>query len=367
MKKIKVLQVSGSLKIGGVEKVVVNFLREIDREKFEFDYLVYGDEIGEYEKEVIELGGKIIRIPKPGKGYYQFYKNVSRVMKENGPYDVVHTHVLFNSGFIMKAAKKNKIKIRIAHSHDNLEKIKEGLMKRIYQFFMRRWLIKCSTKMCACSSLAGYYLFGKKRFCKEGILIYNGIDINKYIFDEEKRKKTREEFDLNNEILIGNIGRLENQKNQQFLLEIINKLPTNFKLILIGKGSLEKKLQMSIQRMNLENRVIMTGSRMDIDNLLSAMDIFVLTSIHEGLGIVLIEAQANGLMCIAPKNVVPEEAKVLDNFIFTEFPSNDSIDTWCTEIKKNVTKKRVKNAEKIVKSAGYDCNDIGNILDKIYS
>lgn len=366
MKKIRILQVTGGLGVGGIEKLVVSFFENIDKEKYAMDFLVYGDEIGEFEGKVKELGGNIFRIPVPSKNYRSFYKNVRSIIKDNGPYDIVHSHVFFNTGFIMKAAKKEGVPIRIAHSHDNLSYIKESIIRKLYIKLMRHFLLKYSTKKCACSSLAGQYLFGKDEFDKNGIVIYNGINIDKFVFNKNARNTVRKKLGLSNEILIGNIGRLETQKNQSYLLKIIKELPKQYKLIIVGDGSLKKALEDEINDNNLTERVIMTGNRSDIQELLCAMDIFVLPSIHEGLGIVLIEAQANGLPCIAPTNIVPPEAKILDNFIFLDFPEDENLTIWCDTIKKIGCSKRKENVVSVIKQSGYDINDIGKVLDKLY-
>lgn len=369
MEKIRILQVTGGLGTGGIERVAVNLYEKINRDKYVMDYLVYGDKIGEYEKEVEKLGGRIIRIPQPKKGYYKFYKNVCKVLKDYGSYDIVHTHVLFNSGIIVRAAHKNKVPMIIAHSHDNLNYINENILKKIYYFIMRKWLTRYSTKLCACATNAGNFLFGKKNFEKKGIVVLNAIDINKYIYDEQKRIKIRKEFNLKeNDIVIGNIGRLEKQKNQEYLLEILSKLVKKnpqYKLILVGDGNLKEYLKQKIIEMKLEKNIIMTGNRLDIGDLLCAMDIFLLTSIHEGLGIVLIEAQTNGLMCLAPKDIVPKEAKVLKNFKFMPKPIESNLDLWINEIQKYSD--RIKNVDDIMKKSGYDIEMLGFELEKLYS
>jgi len=368
MKKIKILQVTGGLGIGGIEKLVVSFFENIDKNKYEMDFLVYGDEIGELESKVNELGGKILRVNKPSKNYLKFYNSVRAIIRNNGPYDIVHSHVLFNTGFIMKAAKAENVRIRIAHSHDNLSYIQDSLIRKIYIKIMRKYMLKYATKLCACSSLAGEYLFGKEEFDNKGIIIYNGIQISNFLFNPAKREKMRKKLGIKNEILIGNIGRIEHQKNQKYLLEILDKLPENYKLLLVGNGSLYESIQEHVNIKNLTNRVIMTGSRDDIVDLLCAMDIFVLSSVHEGLGIVLIEAQANGLPCIAPTNVVPPEAKIFDDFMFLKFPNDENLNEWCDTINTiKLTNREKKNTLPKIKKAGYDINDIDIVLEKLYS
>ena len=369
MKKIRVLQVTGGLGTGGIERVAVNFYKKINRDKYEMDYLVYGDKIGEYEKEVKELGARIIRVPQPKKGYFEFYKNVCKVIKDYGPYDIVHTHVLFNSGIIVRAAHKNRIPMIISHSHDNLNYTNENILKKIYYFIMRKWLLRYSTKLCACATNAGNFLFGEKAFNKKGIVLLNAIDINKFKYNEQKRIKIRKEFNIkDDEIILGNIGRLDAQKNQEYLLKIlknINNSNKNYKLLLIGDGKLKEYLTQKIKIMGLEEKVIMTGNRSDITDLLSAMDLFVLTSIHEGAPVVLAEAQTNGLSCLAPEKIVPIESKILDNFKFMPNPIDKNLDLWISEIKR--CSNRIEDVDDIIKKSGYDIEMLGAELERLYN
>lgn len=369
MKRKRVLQVTGGLGIGGIEKITTSFLKEIDKSKYEMDFLVYGNTIGEYETNVSNYGGRIIRVPSPYNGYYNFYKNVKDAMKKNGPYDIVHTHVLFNSGFIVRAAAKNRIPIIIAHSHDNLQGMREGVIRKIYYFIMRKWINRYATKICACSELAGEYLFGKEKFKKYGIVLHNKIDISRFNFDSESRKNIRECYGIgDDDTVIGNIGRIEEQKNQEYLLIILKRLlnfSKKFKLLIVGDGSLKNNLCEQINQLKLNNNVIMAGKKENINELLSAMDIFALTSVHEGLGIVLIEAQANGLCCLAPQNVVPMEAKILDSFVFMKGTDDNNIDEWVRELRKK--RDRAKSPNKLVEQAGYDIRTLGEELDKLYS
>lgn len=368
MKKKRILQVTGGLGIGGIERITTSFFEKIDKSKYEMDYLVYGDNIGEFEKIVLKNGGKILRVPIPRAGYYKFYKNVVKIMKDNGPYDVVHTHVLFNSGFIVRAAFKTGVPRIIAHSHDNLNKIQEPITKKIYNIVMRRWLNRYSTKICACSMSAGEYLFGKRSFEKNGIILKNKIDIDKFEFNELARKKIRKEYRINDELVIGNIGRLEEQKNQEYLLLILKEIlknNKNAKLLLIGDGSLKNTLNKKIEQLGIENNVIMTGQKENINELLSAMDVFVLTSIHEGLGIVLIEAQANGLRCLAPKYIVPNEAQILDSFKFMNNTNINEVNNWVEELNKK--NNRTERTKELIKKAGYDLNSLAEELEKLYN
>lgn len=367
MKK-KVLHVSGSLGMGGVETIVMNIVRGIDKEKYEIAVLVYGNDKGEFENEFEELGGKILRVDSPGNNYIKFYKDVKNMINKNGPFDIIHSHTLHNSGIILKVAYSLNIPIRIAHAHDNLSHLKEPLVKRFYQFLMKKNLNKYSTKLLACSRDAGNYLFGEKEFSDTGEIILNGIDIEKFLFNEKKRYELRSELNIKNEYVIGHVGRFEEQKNQLFLLEIFKEVTehnSNVKLLLIGDGSLKEQIVKKINQLNLNDFVILTGTRKDTHNLFSTMDLFVLPSIHEGLGIVLIEAQANGLTCIAEKGVVPEEAVILNSFVYLE--QNIGKKQWIKSVIEKLSHNRQKNPEEIIVNKGYSVEDLPHKIQNLYS
>ena len=340
MKKTKILQVTGSLNVGGIEKLVFSFYERINREKFQMDFLLFDEEKSDLETKIQEMGGNVYRITNPKKNLLKYYVELKRIIKRNGPYDAVHSHLLFNTGIVMRAAYKCNVPIRIAHSHDNLSMEKNSIIRKIYIKLMRKYLHKYSNKFCACSSLAGNYLFGKEFFQKNGTIIYNSIDISKYKFNLNKRTNYRKELGIkDDDIVVGNIGRIVPQKNQEFIIKLAKKLE-NLKFVIVGDGELLDYLKKKTKDEKISNRVIFTGIRNDVDILLNAFDIFILPSVHEGLGIVLIEAQSNGLPCIVPKNVVPEEARIIDNFVFTEFPIDINVDLWCKEIERFVGVKR---------------------------
>ncbi|WP_343290736.1 glycosyltransferase family 1 protein [Turicibacter bilis] len=367
MKKIRVLQVVGSLRVGGLETVGMNLYRYIDREKYSFDYLVYGDEIEFYEEEVVRLGGRVIHIPKPANNYFKFFLNICSVIKKEGPYDIIHSHTLFNSGINILAARLMNVPKRIVHSHDNLSHMKCKTSKRIYNKVMRKILKKNATHFLACSKDAGNYLLGEDFFSLKGKVLLNGIDIDKFEFSFQERERIREEFNISDKIVIGNVGRLEDQKNHKFLIETFHSLceqENDYILLLVGEGKNKEYLEKMIIKLGLSDKVILTGKRTDINSLMCAMDIFVFPSIHEGLGIVLIEAQANGLPCIVPAKVVPMEAKITSNFKFIE-----KFDTsqWIEVIKLYPQRASSQVDMNDIKRSGYALINMAKNISEIYN
>ena len=210
----------------------------------------------------------------------------------------------------------------------------------------------------ACSKEAGEWLFGNK---KKVNVIPNGIELEKYVYDENIRNRVRKEFSiLKEEILIGNVGRLEEQKNQLFLIKALKKLDSKYKLIIIGEGKLRENLVREIKADALSDRVILTGARKDVEDLLQAMDIFAMPSLHEGLPIAGIEAQASGLPVIISDRV-SKEVKLTPNVYFEKL----QLENWINCIKK-INKDRFRNASSYIKEEGYDIESTVNEIFKLY-
>ncbi|WP_342478829.1 glycosyltransferase [Paenibacillus sp. FSL H7-0350] len=365
MNKIKILHVIGTLKVGGAETVAMNYFRFINRNIFNCDYLVYGDEIGEYEEEVYKLGGNVIRIPKPSDNYNEFQINCQNIFKKGG-YDIVHSHTLLNNGLVMKAAKKAGVKARICHSHNIKNRPKENLITFLYAQYMKILIRKNSTDFLACAREAGIYLFGRKKFESKGIVIKNGIETSKFLYDSNIRGKTRENLSIENKFVVGNIGRLVDQKNQKYLLEIfqmvLKEIPDSI-LLIVGDGALRGCLEEKSKSLGIGSAVRFLGSRDDIKDLLQAMDVFVFPSLFEGLGIVLVEAQTSGLKCIV-SNTIPREAGISNLIEFVDL--NQRKEYWANLIISKKNEMERSNMEGIISKSGYDIKSVVKKLERIY-
>lgn len=350
--KYKVLHVVGGMNKGGTETMLMNIYRKVNRDRIQFDFLYFTDEETYYDKEIIELGGKIIRIHKMRFIHmFDFISNISQVINSNGPYKVVHAHTLFNCGLVVKAAKKSNIDIRISHAHTTLDN-ENGILRKLYIKFMRNIILKYSTNLLSCSDLAGKYLFGEdtvklsKYDILPNLISYENI-IN--VDGDERYMNLKETNKLNNdELILGNIGTLKEAKNQQFILDIVYKLKEknkNVKLLLVGSGPLEKNLRYKCKKLGIENEVIFTGTRDDIDVILNSMDVFVFPSIFEGLGLVLLEAQAAGLPCIVSEAIQPEADLQLG--LFSKLNLSDGAEFWANKIIE-VCDKKETNKQKIL-------------------
>lgn len=363
--KYKVLHIVGSMNTGGTETMLMNIYRKIDRDKIQFDFLDFSQDEAYYDKEIKELGGKVIKISNS-----KSIREISDVIKNNGPYKVVHAHTLFNCGFAMIAAKINNIDVRISHAHTNLDD-ESKLTRKVYIKLMRKIINKYSTKLLACSNAAGVYLFGSKTLNTERYSYFpNLVDYERMMKpDEEKVKLFKRDNDLNNSLVLGNIGTLKPSKNQEFLLKIVKILKerhVNVKLIIVGDGELKNRLVELTEKYNIVENVIFTGIRKDINNMLSCMDVFVLPSIYEGLGLVLLEAQASGLPCLVSE-AIQEEADLGLNLIEKLNLSDDEI-LWADKIVELSNKKELSKSliEETFNDRGYSTSKCISRLLGIY-
>ena len=360
---IRVLHVIGRMKRAGAETLLMNIYRNIDRNKIQFDFIVHDN--GEYDEEILKLGGKIYRIKPLSKvGEMRYKKQIEKIL-ENGKYLIVHSHINETSGAILQVAKKCKVPVRISHAHSTGNN--SNLLYKIYKIYLKKKIPKYATDFFACSNQAAKWLFGKK--AKKAVIVNNGIDTKKFEFDKTKRKEKRNEFGIDNEtIVIGNIGRLTKTKNQEFLIDIFKELKNkkvNSKLMIVGEGKYYDELIKRVKKYKLEEDIIFTGSRNDVQDIINVFDVFVFPSQYEGLGIVLIEAQCNGMQCFA-SDTVPKTAKVTENLHYISLKNNAKY--WTEKIieEYNACPKRDINAINEVRKNGYDIKLTTKFLEDFY-
>lgn len=324
---VRILQIVPNMQAGGLENFIMNVYRNINRNKVQFDFLVHYQEQKHFDKEIEKLGGKIYRMTlRDDNNIFKYIKDLNKFYKDHPEYKIIHCH-MSSIGFInFLVAKKNGINIRIAHSHNsNTEKNLKGFIK----FLMLKPLKILSTHNFACSTEAGKFLFGKKDFK----IIPNAIEVEKYRFSSEIRKEGRKKLKIKDELVIGHIGRFEQQKNHKYIIDIFKEVlkenPTAV-LILAGNGNLFEKIKLYAYKMKVEKNIKFLGVVKDTYKLYQIMDCFILPSFFEGLPVVGIEAQTSGVKCLF-SNSITEEVKIIESSEFLDI-GRENIDTWKEKI-----------------------------------
>lgn len=361
---IRVAQIIGKWLGGGVESVVMNYYRHIDRTKIQFDFICDEDSTNIPYEEIEKLGGKVILIP-PYQKVFKYHKELKKVLKD-GNYKIVHSHINTLSVFSLYAAKCAGVPVRIAHSHSttNKQEKKKNLLKQILKPFSR---IFATNYMC-CSELAGRWLFGNKEYDQDNVyLLNNAIDLDKFKYDEKIRSNKRKELNISDDTLvIGHVGRFVEQKNHRFLIDIFNevhKQKDNSVLLLAGQGPLLEEIKEKVKELNLNDKVIFLGQRSDINELYQVFDIFCLPSLYEGLPVVGVEAQAIGLLCMLSDDMT-KETKILQS---TQFLSlNQKASEWAKIILDKSKLGCNKDTVKEMSENGFNINIEANKLEKIY-
>ncbi|MBE5923945.1 MAG: glycosyltransferase family 1 protein [Lachnospiraceae bacterium] len=330
----KILSVIGSLNTGGLQTVAINCMKYAPQD-FCFDYVVFGDKVSQFEKNLeLEYRAKVYHITSPNINVWSFLKEFSQIIK-NTNYDIVHSHIFMTSGPVLMISKINKIPVRIAHAHSMKRSNKLPVYRKIY-YSLCRILICCAvTKACACSEASGRYVFGERLYNKKGFFMPNCIDVEKFKFDKKTRTQVRNRLGIGEDIfLIGMVSRFEEDKNQSFLVDVLKKIENpHIKIAFIGDGSKHKEVEKKVNDLLLEERVLFLGNRNDVNVILNSLDLFVLTSRHEGFSLVIMEALANGLTCFAEMHAIPKEIK---EFKECRFVDGFCVDDWVREIKEYI-------------------------------
>lgn len=305
---LKILHVIGRMDRAGAESMIMNYYRAIDKTRFQFDFLVQTEDEADYDQEILSYGASIYRLPR-----YLIYNTLAyrracrKFFSEHHDYDIVHGHLGSCASIYLREAQKYHI-FTIAHSHSTgmVSKPLEGMLFKIVTHSTRY----VADYFFACSTQAGLDRYGKAvvespRFQ----VIYNAIDGGKYRYTPERHQKLKKDWNLEDKFVIGHVGRFQKEKNHEFLvetfLEVLHIIP-NSHLVLTGDGDFRKKVEGQVQKLGIESHVTFTGVRNDIPDIMNLFDAFVFPSFYEGLGIVLIEAQAAGLPCIVSNAIVDE-------------------------------------------------------------
>ncbi|WP_242064674.1 glycosyltransferase family 1 protein [Nostoc sp. FACHB-133] len=367
---IRILHVVAGMNRGGIETWLMYILRHIDRDRFQMDFLVNTAQSSAYDEEIRTLGSKVIPCPHPSRPWL-YAPNFKRILREYGPYDIVHSHVHHFSGYILRLAQQGGVPIRIAHSQvDSFSlEAKARWYRRLYLSLMERWISLYATVGLACSRKAGEALFGLSD--PRWRVVDCGADLKPFQAVVNPVTVRAELGIPKDALVIGHVGRFEQPKNHHFLVdifaEVANREPKMY-LLLVGNGSLRPDIEQKIMQMGLTDRVIFAGVRPDVPRLmLGAMDIFLFPSFYEGLGLVLIEAQAAGLPCVF-SDVVPEEADVVKH-LMRRMSLSEPASAWAEGIlaaSKTLSEMSQRKAFEIIEQSSFNIHNIVESLEKIY-
>lgn len=366
---IRVLQVVGKMHYGGMETLIMNLYRNIDRSRVQFDFLVHYEEPGEYDEEIRRLGGRIYVMPRTTfRNFFKYRKALTEFFKSHPEYQVIHGHLQSTAFLYHRIAKKYGKRYTITHAHNNGV---EHTIKGRASYFTSLLAVKYTDAFWGCSKEACQYFFKNAiKNGKEMKVLPNGIEVEKYRFQEEIRQKARKELGISNQLVVGHVGRFFQQKNQSFLIDLFAELVKKKEdavLVLIGKGPDEEKIRQKAKEKGVLQKVLFLGAREDVNELMMGMDVFVLPSLFEGFGIVLIEAQAAGLPCVCTKKTIPLTTRISDFYYPVSLEEKEEV--WADTVLKaygDLEKIDRTAMNQCAKASGFDIKEIAKQVEKQY-
>lgn len=356
MEPKRVLYILGcAMKHGGTEAFIMNYYRNFDHNKLQIDFIYQGNESGVYDEELLSYGSRIYHVPHKLQDPLGFSRAIASIIRENG-YKVVHSHIDAMNSWPLAIAKWNGVPYRIAHSHSSgiHGTGSNNVLKKIAGNVSRKLLTSIATDFYSCGEEAGLYLFGPSLMEAGCVrIVNNAIDLQAYTYDPEKRAALRKAFHIGEELVIGHVGRLSEVKNHKKLLEVFAcclKQEPSVKLMLVGDGPLMEPLQQQAADLGIRDHVIFTGARNDVKDLLNVFDLFVFPSLFEGLSVVAIEAQANGLPCLF-SDTIDKKTAVTPSVNW--MPLESASEQWACVLLQ-LPRLRYSENGKLLCQAGYD-------------
>lgn len=364
MSTIRILHILHSMNRGGAEAMLMNYYRNMDRTKVQFDFLLTEQNHCQYEDEILSMGGKVFRIPLlSAKNPFPYINGVKSFLSSHIDYRIVHSHTSSKSAVPLWVAKRCGVPVRVCHAHssDAGHGI-EGFVRGVLGI----WLKQVATDYMACGEDAGCCWYGESYVNQGKILVVpNAVDNDKFAYNQEIRNVIRDKYKIEeNTLLLGMVARFHPVKNHSFALDVLKVLKdsgTDVKLMLVGDGELHDEIISKIKVLNLEQDVILTGIVGDVHNYLQAMDVVLMPSFNEGLPVSMIEAQASGVRCIVSTGV-PKEVDVTDNVDFLPL----DVAQWTECIAHMPKGWRDVNASEKVRAAGYDIVSAAKSLQDWY-
>lgn len=352
----RILCVLSSMNVGGAETFFMKLYRHIDREKYQFDFCVGGNDIGYYEPEVHALGGHVWHIPMKSKGIISFSRSFIRLLREQQFDAVIRLGDRWISGYELWLAKFSGVRIRALRSCNSNATM--GKIGRALHYLLRVPMTSAANIKLAPSTEAAMFTFGPRQVKKGNVqLLNNAIQYQDYSYSENARIEIRREFGLKEKKVILHVGRMTHQKNHAFLIEVFQRVLAQIPdaiLLLVGTGELQTSIQQIIKEKGIESSVILAGVRNDVPRFLSAADLFLLPSFYEGMPNTVIEAQAAGLPCIV-SDTVTKEADITG---LVTYASLREMDTWVEYVNKRLFQTRNTDVFRFFKKAQYDIDSV---------
>lgn len=370
METVRILHIVGAMNRGGAETLLMELYRHIDRTKVQFDFLIYNysDKPGAYDEEIKRLGGKIYLAKRRFyRGPIAYCRELKHFFRSHPEYHIVHAHQYATSGYMLAMAKASGVPVTIAHSHIAFpittflrrcaDKVGKLLLKRNADYFL------------GCSDDALIALAGVKSDNKKYFLMKNAIDSKKFTFSNTQREVWRKEIGADDKtFIIGNVARFTYQKNHEQILRVfaeVTKDMENSLLVLIGTGSREEEMRSLAEELNIQNQVLFLGSKGNVHEIINAFDLFLMPSRYEGLGIVLIEAQANGLPCVMTRKFIPDEADIGAGLV-SRVDLDASPEEWAKVCMNARGRIASEVAEKSIIKSGYEISEVASWLQEFY-
>jgi glycosyltransferase involved in cell wall biosynthesis len=316
---VRVLHVVGRMHRGGIETWLMQLLRTADRDRLQMDFLVNSADAGDYDDEIRSLGSRVIPCLRPSSPL-RYGWNFLAALRRYGPYDVVHSHVHHFTGLVLGLARLGRVPVRIAHSHSDTTHldVRAGAPRRVYLDAMRLAIRTFATRRLAASEVAAVPLFGpdwrSDRRCR---VFHCALDFSPFGVSRDRLAVRRELGISDDALVVGHVGRFRPEKNHAFLLRVTAALcdrePRTI-VVLVGEGELRSSIETDISLHGLRNRIVFTGVRSDVSRLMAAFDVFLFPSLHEGLPLVGLEAQAAGLPVVLSDSIT-REVQVVDGLL----------------------------------------------------
>ncbi|NHC43069.1 glycosyltransferase family 1 protein [Bacillus sp. MM2020_1] len=358
----RVLHIVSTMDRGGAETLLMNVYRNLDRSKCQFDFITHTTTKGDFDDEIISLGGEIIQIPSLGElGPAGYVKELIKIMSKK-KYVAVHSHTDYQGGFPALAAKICGIEKRICHSHSNNWPLRKGFKSLLTLKSLQTLIRATATNYCSCSNEAAEFLFGKKLVRRGQVnILKNGIEIQSFFNLGDCRKSVIEELELPEDVkIIGHVGRFSESKNHLFIITLLHKLmeeDSSFVVLLVGDGPLRNRIKEEAERLGVLQNLRFLGVREDIPRLMKAFDVFLFPSLFEGFGIVMLEAQCAGTPCVV-SDTVPKMTDMGLNLVSFINLEND-LNVWSQVLIKNSILK-LKDSQTIashIKNYGYSIQE----------